>query len=319
MARQTIPKPPKVPAPPPPPPKHPNPLAEVFGYPADNMEADAERHRAKKLCPFNNRVPNCTKTSANDPLGVCSVFDDDDVVITCPVRFRQDWIIADDAAEFFGFPDGEWTTLSEVSLKDKNEEAAGNIDLVVVRYDNIGRVIDFGAVEIQAVYISGNVGVPFRVYMSNPPKYKDMDWSKKAKSPRPDYLSSSRKRLAPQLIFKGGILHSWQKKIAVVLNKGLFGQLPDLEAQTVPAADAEIAWLVYDMELDKADNRYNLVRHKTVYTKFDAALERITKTEAGDIGDFLSVLQNKLDDKLGNGGDAPLDNDADTAVLDMIA
>jgi len=35
--------------------------------------------------------------------------------------------------------------------------------------------------------------------------------------PRPDYLSSSRKRLAPQLIFKGGIINAWGKKTAVAL------------------------------------------------------------------------------------------------------
>jgi hypothetical protein len=304
---------PKTPTAPLPPPKHPNPLAEVFGYPADNMDAQAERHRAKKLCPFNNKVPNCTKSKANDPLGVCSVFDGDDAVITCPVRFRQDWIVADQAAEFFGFPDGEWTTVSEISLKDKNGEAAGNIDLVVVRYDSIGRVVDFGAVEVQAVYISGNVGIPFKVYMSDPPRYKDMDWSKKPNPPRPDCLSSSRKRLAPQLIFKGGILHAWGKRQAVVLGKGLFNTLPDLEE--VKEADAEIAWLVYDLVLDAKRNQYDLVREKTVYTKFHAALDRITKTEAGVVEDFMAQLQGKLNEKLAVNGDPPPDNADDTAPI----
>ena len=34
----------------------------------------------------------------------------------------------------------------------------------------------------------------------------NMDWSSQHNYPNPDYLSSSRKRLAPQLIYKGGIL-----------------------------------------------------------------------------------------------------------------
>ena len=86
-----------------------HPLAEVFGFPADNFSVAAERYRRNKLCPFNNKVPNCTKDKANAPLGVCSIFDGDRVSITCPVRFRQEWFIAEDAAAFF-FADGlRWT------------------------------------------------------------------------------------------------------------------------------------------------------------------------------------------------------------------
>src|SRR3990167_2156345 len=78
--------------------------------------------------------------------------------------------------------------------------------------------------------------------------------------PRPDYLSSSRKRLAPQLLFKGGILHSWKKKIAVALNKSFFATLPKLKQ--VSKSDADIAWLIYDLELikekGKGSGRYSL-------------------------------------------------------------
>jgi len=45
-----------------------NPLAEVFGYPIDNLEKNASRYRKNKLCPYNNKVPSCTKDKANDPL-----------------------------------------------------------------------------------------------------------------------------------------------------------------------------------------------------------------------------------------------------------
>ncbi len=94
------------------------------------MSAVAERHRQNRLCPFNNRVANCTKDKANDPLGVCSIIEQGAAVITCPVRFRQDWIIATDAANFF-FQESKWTTLTEVKLKDRQGKSAGNIDVVV--------------------------------------------------------------------------------------------------------------------------------------------------------------------------------------------
>ncbi len=50
-----------------------HPLAEVFGFPPAASDTSAKRHRTKRLCPFNNKVPNCTKDKAQDPLGVCSV------------------------------------------------------------------------------------------------------------------------------------------------------------------------------------------------------------------------------------------------------
>ena len=78
-----------------------HPLAEIFGYPFDNLTDEAPRFRKNRLCPFGNRVPNCTKDKANNPLGVCSIWNGEDVVITCPIRFRENWIIAENAADFF--------------------------------------------------------------------------------------------------------------------------------------------------------------------------------------------------------------------------
>ncbi|WP_414414498.1 NotI family restriction endonuclease [Synechococcus sp. OH2] len=54
-----------------------------------------------------------------------------------------------------------------------------------------------------------------------------------------NYLSSSQKRLVPQLVYKGGILHSWRKKIAVALNRSFFAALPPLEQ--VPKDEADTA------------------------------------------------------------------------------
>ncbi|MFO1371828.1 MAG: NotI family restriction endonuclease [Candidatus Competibacteraceae bacterium] len=51
---------------------------------------------------FINKVPSCTKDKAKNPLGVCSIFHNDSLVITCPIRFREDWLIVKDAANFFG-------------------------------------------------------------------------------------------------------------------------------------------------------------------------------------------------------------------------
>lgn len=272
------------------------PLAEVFGHLTTDFSPKALRCRKNKLCPFNNRVPSCTKDKAKDPLGVCSVYNGDGAVITCPVRFREDWLIADDAANFF-FDDGvSWTSLTEVRLADGHGKSAGNIDVVLVAYDQNGKVFDFGSLEIQAVYISGNVRDPFAHYMSNCKRNACMDWTSQPNYPRPDFLSSSRKRLAPQLLFKGGILNAWNKKMAVALDSHFFNTLPTLEE--VDKSKAEVAWLVYDLVADDAGSKYLLSKTKTIYTKFSSALNIITRPQVGRVEDFMSLLQAKVDEKL---------------------
>jgi len=281
------------------------PLAEVFGFPINNFSEVAQRHRRLRLCPYNNKVPSCTKDKANSPLGVCTVFDNNQLAITCPVRFRQDWKIAEDAAKFFFSVNTKWTSLTEVRLNDKNGKSAGSIDLVLVSYDDNGRIIDFGALEIQAVYISGNIRNPFEHYMKDPENNSEFDWSKHPLYPNPDYLSSSRKRLVPQLIFKGGILSAWGKKTAVSLHKDFFITLPKLPE--VPPEEATLAWLIYDLSYNEEQNRYFLKQERTIYTQFQSALDMVINPEAGQIDNFLNLLQNKLDDKLedNNPPDAP--------------
>jgi len=175
------------------------PLAEVFGYPIDNFSSAAERHRRLKLCPFNNKGPNCTKSRSTNPIGVCSVYDaSQTATITCPIRFREDWYIAEYAASFFFPQETNFTSLTEVRLNDKYGKTAGNIDIVLVSYDNAGHLTDFGSLEVQAVYTSGTISTPFNHYIADPVKNANFDWRGHEKNyPRPDYLSSSRKRLAP--------------------------------------------------------------------------------------------------------------------------
>lgn len=276
------------------------PLAEVFGHLTIDHTEKADRYRSHRLCPFNNKVPNCTKDKAKDPLGVCSIYHENHPVITCPIRFRENWIICDDAASFFFKEKATWSSLTEVRLNDAQGKSAGNIDVVLVAYDQEGKIYDFGALEVQAVYISGNVREPFEYFMKDPKGRAEMDWSKEPNSPRPDYLSSSRKRLAPQLLFKGGILHSWRKKIVVALNKSFFATLPKLKK--VSKSKADIAWFIYDLELvgEKGGEtgRYSLKKVDEIFTELEPALLSITTAEPGNIEDFMRLLQEKLDGQI---------------------
>jgi hypothetical protein len=274
----------------------PNPLGEVFGFPPDNFSQIAKTGRSDKLCRFNNKVDRCTKDKKNNPLGVCSMLDaSGETVITCPTRFREDWLIAQHAAAFFFPATSKWTKLPEVRLNNELGDSAGNIDVVLVSCDEHGNVIDFGSLEIQGVYISGNIRNPFKDYMKNPGMKAGIDWKGK-NYPRADYLSSSRKRLVPQMLYKGGIFHVWGKKQAVALHKAFFAKLPPFTE--VKKENAEIAWLIYDLKLDQTKNEYKLVLEKTVYSDFESTLRKIIKPLPGKAEDFVAVLQKKLEKKL---------------------
>jgi hypothetical protein len=275
------------------------PLAEVFGFPINNQTERAIRYRENKLCPFNNIVSNCTKNSIEFPLGVCSLYHKDKPVIICPIRFREDWKIISDAAAFIFEDKTTWTHVGEVRLKDKFGKSAGNIDYVLVAYDDKGRVLDFGSLEVQSVYISGNLTGPFSSYLEEPTA--DFCWTQAFKYPKPDYLSSSRKRLVPQIIAKGSILKQWNKKQAVAMQTSFYNTLPPLPE--VDKADADFAFFLYDLVLIKKQKRLEIKLSRVVYTRFTSALEQIAKFEAGSIHEFTQLLQKKLDAKRSGASD----------------
>lgn len=276
------------------------PLGEVFGFPIDNESERALRYRENKLCPFNNIVSNCTKNSIEFPLGVCSLNHKDKQVIICPIRFREDWTIISDAASFIFDGKDSWTHVGEVRLNDKHGKSAGNIDYVLVSYDDKGRVLDFGSLEVQSVYISGNLTGPFTAYLDNPSP--SFSWTQAFKYPKPDYLSSSRKRLIPQIIAKGSILKQWNKKQVVALQTSFYNTLPSLPE--VDKSESDFALFLYDLVPQENTKTLSLKLQKVIYTKFASALEQIAKFEAGSIDQFTNLLQRKLDSKkLGNSND----------------
>lgn len=154
-------------------------------------------------------------------------------------------------------------------------------------------MLDFGSLEVQSVYISGNLTGPFSTYLEDPTP--EFTWTQAFKYPKPDYLSSSRKRLVPQIIAKGSILKQWGKKQVVALQTAFYSTLPPLPE--VDKAEADFAFFLYDLVSVKKEKRRELKLSKIIYTKFAIALEQIAKFEAGSITEFTQLLQKKLDAK----------------------
>lgn len=55
--------------------------------------------------------------------------------------------------------------MTDIRLKDGNGLSAGNMDVVLVAYDERGKLLDFGSLEVHAVYVSDNVRNPFHHLM----------------------------------------------------------------------------------------------------------------------------------------------------------
>ena len=97
------------------------------------------------------------------------------------------------------------------------------------------------------------------------------------------------------MLYKGGIFKTWGKKQCVVIQESFYRTLPELPE--VPKEQADIAWFLYDLVLDSNDNMYHLTLVRTVYTEFAQALSIVTTPKAGDINNFVDILQAKIDER----------------------
>ena len=285
-------------------PNYNQPMAEVFGYPIDNVTQDAVDARTNKLCPFKGAGVPCTKDRINAPLGVCSAYHPVGGIqpaITCPSRFLEGGVMFRTVAEhYFGTgltPGNDWFAVREQTLVNDAFESAGDIDWVVVRLDG-DEIVDYVPLEVQAVYNFGNTRRPFEAFMRSPTTGASFTWPKNSDYPHPDFTSSTRKRLAPQLVRKGTILHGWKRKIAVAVDAPLFDTIRNsLAAAAVSADQSELAWFIFDLVHDPADNAYRLEHAETVHTRFDLAMEAIAKIEAGSEATFLASLKARYRDQ----------------------
>jgi hypothetical protein len=70
----------------------------------------------------------------------------------------------------------------------------------------------------------------------------------------------------------------------------------------VGKSEADIVWLIYDLELvkekGKGPGRYCLKKVDEIFTEFEPALVSITTSSPGKVEDFISLLQEKLDEQL---------------------
>ena len=174
-------------------------------------------------------------------------------VIVCPARFEQDRLLVFWLAEIVGFAPADALIAREVPfMQGKNtNKPAGKIDLVVAKTSN-GGVLWHG-LEIQAVYFSGRgMGSEFESLQDDSHETPPFPTANR----RPDWRSSSAKRLMPQLQIKAPTLRRWGSKVAVAVDRPFFESIggPSKDCSH-DLNDGDIIWLVPALVRDGDQHR----------------------------------------------------------------
>ena len=265
-------------------------ISEIFGYSVENSTDTAKSARQEKYCRFKNGP--CTKSSREDPIGVCSLSDGREAASLCPTRFIENDIIFVDAARLafgdtvsFGvFPEVRILKI-EATYEGERERKIGKVDYILGQIKD-GKIIDFAAVEVQAVYFSGGeIRTPMRHYLQHG-KLRVADSSR-----RPDFRSSAQKRLVPQLQLKVPVFRRWGKKFFVVVDSQFFRALPSFPPTT--PANSEITWLSYPIAKDGDD--YAMHEVEIIYSEWDEVQNSLREGKPPEPSEIVGELQEKLD------------------------
>jgi hypothetical protein len=260
-------------------------IAEVFGHPTGDFSPAATKARKKKWCPF--REGPCNKGSLSDPLGICSFGDEKRAGAVCPNRFLEgDRVFADAGKVAFG-RGVELLIAPEIrilELPGRRVRKIGKVDFILGRLGRSGNVVDFAALEVQAVYFSGkSIKDSFHRYMKSG---KVPSGSER----RLDYRSSAQKRLMPQLNLKVPVFRRWGKRFFVAVDELFFESLPI--PRTVDTIDnSEVTWLVYP--LAKGGRGYTLGEPKVHFTLWEDVLAALREGKEPTPAEIMGELTQK--------------------------
>ena len=255
-------------------------IGEWFGFSPAALPLEERRAllAARSLpCPFRRDGGNCAKIG-----GVCSlrlyanrggvaVPAENKLRVVCPRRFEESssvfrWI----GAEMLGTGNPE--VVQEVGFlrAESGDRSVGRIDMVLVRREK-SRLLDWCAVEIQAVYFSGPAmgdEIKRLAEAQNSPPFP-------AKIRRPDYRSSGPKRLMPQLMIKAPTLRRWGKKIAVVVDRSFYNALGNMKTVS-DLSNGDIGWFTVGFEESADGKQFRLVPDQLFVTTLEHATEGLT-------------------------------------------
>ena len=191
-----------------------------------------------------------------------------------------------DAARLAFGTDRDFIAVPEVRLLEvpgPKERKIGKVDFLLAEIRD-EQAVDFAALEIQAVYISGaSIRPAFNQFLA--------DGSLPGDSlRRPDFRSSAQKRLMPQLALKVPIFRRWDKRFFVAVDSTLFETLPRMRAQT--PGNAEVTWLVYAFERQPSGG-YRMEEPLVQHTVWDDVLESLREGQPPERSELLRELSER--------------------------
>jgi len=261
-------------------------IGEWFGH--DFLDLDpADRVRLANLalgdkreapsCPFQDGLPRCSKKG-----GVCSLRRYANrgnlikegvhgLVVTCPKRFEHNGVVLRWLVDILRLDPTTVRIAREVPFMAniRTGTPAGRIDLVLVEEGD--RVLKWHGLEVQAVYFSGlGMETEFLTLASHSGAFPPFPQAVR----RPDWRSSSAKRLLPQLQIKGPTLRRWGAKLAVCVDAPFFESIGG--ASPEPRRDihsGDIVWMVPELLQDNGKSWQLRRGHWEVLTLEETAVK----------------------------------------------
>lgn len=250
-------------------------IGEWYGHSFMHLTADQRRQyasaqllpkeeRPKETCPFLSRPGK--SVACHKEGGICSLRSyqlsaatsevtvdprRSTIVTICPSRFEQDatiypWINKTILPGYSAVPIGETPFLErtpKVGEDKATKRKAGRIDNILVAPES--NPLQWIPVEKQAVYFSGRkMMLDFQNIATMEGEALPFPVIRR----RPDYRSSSAKRLLPQLQTKVGILLGWAKKTAVLVDEDFFLQFGPMKEEE-HISNAHLVWFVVEYVL----------------------------------------------------------------------
>lgn len=278
-------------------------MAEWLGEPVTGMTprrrlelCDSTAGPDRPPCPFDPDGAECFKEHsvctmrAYGSAGGAGVPAGDDICTVCPNRFREGGTVVAKMGEvMLGTATPE--AISEIGfLRTRGGRPAGRIDMILCDAESVGAGGDLRwcAVETQSVYFSGaamdrdieairNSGGRHVTYPSG--------------MRRPDFRSSSAKRLLPQLEIKCPTLRRWGKKTAVVVDRMFFDSLGGMpSADDLPNSD--VVWFV--VNYDTTGGRFGLAVEDVVFTTLESVQTGLQNASPVSKEEFETELRNRI-------------------------
>ena len=282
-------------------------ISEWYGHRLLKLSAQERRNLAhaatgqnnsRPPCPFRPTISSCSKSGgvcsiqlyADDGSGHIGTFQDPPVIV-CPNRFEQDNLLVEWLGEIVGFPPEQVSMAREIPFMESvvTQKPAGKIDLVVA-HESTGR-LDWYGLEIQAVYFSGP-GMDSEFTQQQDDRSPSPPFPDKVR--RPDWRSSSAKRLMPQLQVKVPTLRRWGSKMAIAVDAPFFESIGGPSTPySRDLGDGDIIWLAPRLRLLES-GQYSLERGHWEVLTLEASCEKLLAAKTIQRSDFEAALRNKL-------------------------